>query len=55
MHFTAHNIRLPDGTETWSEGALLEEYGTFRAPVRMLNLVFLGWPQWQVDRRSRLS
>jgi predicted RNA methylase len=40
MHFTAHNIRLPDGTYTWPEGALLEEEGTFRAPVRMLNLVF---------------
>lgn len=42
MPFTAHNIRLPDGTETWPEGggALLEDYGTFRAPVRMLKLVF---------------
>jgi hypothetical protein len=38
--FTAHNIRLPDGTETWPEGTLLEEYGSFRAPVRMLKLVF---------------
>jgi SAM-dependent methyltransferase len=40
MNFTAHNIRLPDGTETWPEGPILEELGTFRGPVRMLNLVF---------------
>jgi hypothetical protein len=29
MQFTAHNIRLPDGTETWPQGPLLEEFGTF--------------------------
>ena len=41
MHFTTHNIRLPDGTETRPEsGFLVEDYGAFRASVRMLNLVF---------------
>lgn len=39
--FTGHNIRLPDGTETFPEaGCLLEESGRFRAAHRMLNLVF---------------
>ena len=40
MHFTAHNIRLPDGTETRSDQPLIEERGKFAAPVRMLDLIF---------------
>src|SRR5262249_6431362 len=41
MAFTAHNIRLTDGTETYPAlGCLVEELGRFRAAKRMLNLVF---------------
>jgi SAM-dependent methyltransferase len=41
MAFTAHNIRLNDGTETFpAAGCLLEELGRFQAAKRMLNLVF---------------
>jgi hypothetical protein len=41
MTFTAHNIRLDDGTETYpAAGCLLEEFGPFQAARRMLNLVF---------------
>jgi SAM-dependent methyltransferase len=41
MVFTAHNIRLLDGTETYpAAGCLVEELGKFRAAARMLNLVF---------------
>ena len=41
--FTAHNIRLADGIETFPEaGFLLEESARFRAAHRMLNLAFSG-------------
>jgi SAM-dependent methyltransferase len=41
MTFTAHNIRLRDGTETYpAAGGLVEELGRFQAAKRMLNLVF---------------
>src|ERR1700730_3922672 len=41
MPFTAHNIRLRDGTETYpAAGCLVEELGRFQAAKRMLNLVF---------------
>jgi SAM-dependent methyltransferase len=43
MTFTAHNIRLADGTETFPEAqCLVEDGGRFRAARRMLNLVFPG-------------
>jgi SAM-dependent methyltransferase len=39
--FTAHNVRLDDGTETYpAAGCLLAEIGPFRAAKRMLDLVF---------------
>jgi SAM-dependent methyltransferase len=41
--FTAHNIRLLDGSETYpAAGCLVEELGKFRAAKRLLNLVFSG-------------
>ena len=41
MAFTAHNIRLDDGTETYPEaGCLVEGDFRFGAAKRMLNLVF---------------
>jgi SAM-dependent methyltransferase len=41
MEFTAHNIRLLDGTETYPAAAsLVEELGQFQAARRILNLVF---------------
>jgi SAM-dependent methyltransferase len=41
MTFTAHNIRLNDGTETYpAAGCLVEQLGRFQAAKRMLNLVF---------------
>jgi SAM-dependent methyltransferase len=43
MTFTGHNIRLPDGTETFPDAeCLVEDSGRFRAAHRMLNLVFPG-------------
>jgi SAM-dependent methyltransferase len=41
MAFTAHNIRLDDGTQTYpTAGFLVEEDGRFQAAKRMLKLAF---------------
>jgi SAM-dependent methyltransferase len=40
MSFTAHNIMLPDGTQTLPSVPLVEDFGTFGAVRRMLRLVF---------------
>lgn len=40
MAFTAHNIVLPDGTQTLPSAVVVEDDGRFQAPVRLLKLVF---------------
>src|SRR5215471_9864551 len=40
MSFTAHNIRLDNGVQTYPAAGLIEEGERFQAAKRMLNLVF---------------
>jgi SAM-dependent methyltransferase len=48
LTFTAHNIALPDGTETLRGAELVADSGIFRAALRDLALTFPGAPRRSV-------